>query len=51
MSNHRMTYYPSPESAGGWRTPLACEAPLDPAALDEARAWNEAIASTRKNCR
>jgi CubicO group peptidase (beta-lactamase class C family) len=36
------TYFPPPESAGGWRTPPHGETALDPAALETARAWNAA---------
>jgi CubicO group peptidase (beta-lactamase class C family) len=43
MTSHdSSTYFPPPESAGGWQTPPRGETPLDSAALDEARAWNAA---------
>ena len=42
MRDAPLTYFPPPESKGGWRAAPAGAAGLDPAALDAARAWNAA---------
>ncbi len=40
----KTTYFPPPESAGGWRTSPEGAATLAPSALETARAWNAAHA-------